>query len=217
MVRQCEALKAQDQRLILGYAQKPFAQTILVLEINEDEAGESFLAALRGYAQVISCVPLEGQQLLRWIENFLKKLGKKIEPQAQVVLIQKIGANLGFLSNALESLSLYIGQRETVQAQDVQKLVGRDLNTTAFELFEAIKLRQGEKALRVLDDLFKDAVHPAQILGALAHSIIAQRQRFGGMCFSLAELEQADSDIKFGRTTPRLALELLVVKLLNAR
>ena len=67
----------------------------------------------------------------------------------------------------------------------------------------------------ILDSLLKDNINSSQILGALAYKISSLRAR-RSLPFSeevLSNLQKTDSDIKSGRFTPRLALELLVVRL----
>lgn len=140
-----------------------------------------------------------------------------IEDKAQSILVNNLGNNLKLLSNSLDNLILYIGAKKTIEVSDVERLVGRDLTTTAFELFDAITVRNKSKTLQILDSLFKERINSAQILGALAHKIMSERTRISPSLFErfLQNLQQTDSDIKTGRQSQRIALELLMVRLLQ--
>ncbi|MCQ9208835.1 MAG: hypothetical protein NG712_05605, partial [Omnitrophica bacterium] len=99
-------------------------------------------------------------------------------------------------------------------ASDVEKLVGPDLATSSFELFDAVVADNKNKAFSVLDSLFKDGVNSSQILGALAHQLISKGTSFQPTEVEAAcgQLQRADADIKTGRHAPRLALELLTTR-----
>ena len=128
-----------------------------------------------------------------------------------------MGNDLQLLSNALDNLTLYIGARGTIEASDVEKIVGPDLTTSTFELFDAVCLGGKQKALGILENLFKEGISSSQILGALIYQLLSERNRFKPSQFEciLQELQKTDSDIKAGRQDQRIALELLIVRLLG--
>ena len=217
LVRQIEDFSAADKRLILSYIRAPLRQTLLILETSENNLNQNFFGEICQYAQVIFCKPLRDNQLFGWIEASVEAKGKKIELKAVQLLINNLSNNLQLLASSLDNIVLYIGQRETIQVNDVEKLVGRDITTSAFELFDAVIVRNKEKSFQILDSLLKDGINSSQILGALGHKIISDRSRMDSTVFerSLLDLQKADSDIKTGRKSPRFALELLMAKLLG--
>jgi len=131
--------------------------------------------------------------------------------------VENLGDNLANLANSLESLILYIGKKKIIESGDVEKLVGRDLASDAFKLFDALAAKDKKKSLQILDSLLKDGSGAAQILGALAHKVISEKNRTQARLFKqrLKELQKADADIKRGNRPARLALELLAVRLLS--
>ena len=218
VVRQTEEFGVKDKEAILSYVKSPYPHTILVLETAETNLKSAFLKEVQQGAELVFCRPIQGLALLRWIEDTAKARKKKISRSAKDLLVSNLGNNLELISNALENLFLYIGKRATVESLDVERLVGRDLTASAFELFDAIKACKNDTTLRILDALLKEGIDAAQILGALSYKVISEKPRVITSKFirSIKAIEATDSDIKRGRHTPRIALELLMVKLLKA-
>lgn len=210
LVHQVEDLSVGDKRLILSYAQAPQKHTLLILETSQDYLNQGFWAEISQFAKVIFCQPVQGNQLLTWIRGFVQAQGKKIDEEALRLLVNNLGNSLQSLASALDNLILYIGEKEKIEADDVAMLVGPDVDAGAFELFDAVFARNKKKAFQILDSLLKDGVSSAQILGALAYKVISESSRQ-----HLLDLQKTDWDIKTGRQNQRIALELLVAKLLN--
>ncbi len=85
-----------------------------------------------------------------------------------------------------------------------------------FDLTKAIGLRKESGALKILDQLMSNGIHPLQILGTLvwfwgqARSAGISPEQFEK---GLLALQEADWNIKRTRLKPEYAIELLVVKL----
>ena len=214
-MHQAEEFSSADKKLILSYVKTPQKKTVLILETGQTNLKEDFFRQLCKYAQLIFCKPLPENQIYGWIKRQAKLKGKTIEQRAESILVENLGTDLQLLSAALESLTLYIGKRQTIEVADVEKLVGPDLAASSFELFDAVVAGNKEKAFFTLDSLFKDGVNSSQILGALAHQVISKEGRMNQTQFehTLAELQKTDADIKTGRQAQRLALELLTTRL----
>lgn len=217
LVRQIEGFSAPEEELILFYVKAPHKHTCLVLETQEADLNQAFFAEICKYAQLIFCQPVTGNRLFAWIRAQVEVKGKKIEEKALRLLVNNLNNNLQLLSSSLNNLILYIGEKETIKVVDVEKLVGPDVSTSAFELFNAVIVRDKEKALQIIDSLLKDGINSSQILGALAYKMISQKSRMDFSAFerALLDLRRTDSDIKRGRQSQRIALELLLARLLE--
>lgn len=221
LVRQVEDFSISDKKLILSYVRNPQKQALLILETSETNLYEDFFAEISKYARLIFCKPLKDKQLFDWIKAQVEAKDKRIEEKAKSVLVDNLGNDLQLLSKALDNLILYIGARRTIEASDVEKMVGPDLTTSAFDLFDAASLGDKEKALGILDSLFKEGINSSQILGALIYQVVSEREslsfreRLKSPQFEriLEELQKTDADIKTGRQTQKIALELLLVRL----
>ncbi len=217
LVRQFERFCASDKEIILSYVRAPYRFTCLILETSEDNLNQERFSEVRKYVRVIFCNPLKENRLLEWINAFVEAKRKKIEEQAKTALVSNLGNELQLLSNSLENLMLYIGEKETITVSDVEKLTGPDVSATAFKLFDALIAGDKQKCLQILDGLLKDGINSSQILGALAHKMICERSRLKASVReqALSDLQKTDSDIKTGRQSQRIALELLMAGLLS--
>lgn len=218
LVRRIEDFSAADEKLILSYLRTPNRLTLLVLETSQSNLNQDFFTEICKYARVVLCKPLKENQLYGWIKAQVEAKGKKIEQKALQLLIENLGNNLQALASSLDNLILYIGERRTIALSDVEKLSGqRDVTRSAFKLFDAVIVRDKEKSFQILDSLWKDGVSFPQILGALTHKFISERGRINSSLLErhLLDLQKTDSDIKAGRQSPRIALELLTARLLG--
>ncbi|MCL5098352.1 MAG: DNA polymerase III subunit delta [Candidatus Omnitrophica bacterium] len=86
-----------------------------------------------------------------WAENELKAAGKGITIEALAELVAMVGPSPRQLSNEIEKLALYIGDRREVQAPDVRAIVTRNKQADAFALGDAFGDRNLPRVLRVLD------------------------------------------------------------------
>ncbi|MFC1632083.1 DNA polymerase III subunit delta [Candidatus Omnitrophota bacterium] len=217
LVYQIEQFSAADKKLILPYLKTDLSQTVLVLETGQNYLNQGFFAELTQGAQVIFCRPLEGPAALAsWIKRYLAPEDKEIAEDALTLLLGHLGGNLQSLAAALENLILYTGGRRKIERADVEVLVGIDLSANAFELFEAVLGGDRDRCFEILDSLLKKGVNSAQIIGAFAHKLITQRN---SPFFNeyLLDLQRTDSEIKGGRQTQRLGLELMLTRLTNRR
>ncbi len=217
VVRGIEDFSKPDQEIIISYLNNPHRLTVFILETNQAEFNDNFLRKVSSLAEVVLCESLSQHQLSDWIDKQLKSWNKGIDAKAKKLLLENLDNNLELIENFLKSLSLYIGERQIIEITDVASLVGPDVTTTAFELFDAVCVGSKKKALRLLDSLLKDNVNAAQILGALIYKLLYDKQKLDPAVFSqaLCALEEADRNVKTGRQDARIALELLVVKLLG--
>jgi DNA polymerase-3 subunit delta len=101
--------------------------------------------------------PPDERDLAAWLETEARRRNTSFEHGAATSLALTIGADLTALSDALDRLHLYAGQRP-IRTSDVDEIVAPLREATHFELPEAIGQRDLPRAL------------------ALAHQLIRQRE-----------------------------------------
>ncbi|MBN2097204.1 MAG: DNA polymerase III subunit delta [Candidatus Omnitrophica bacterium] len=217
LVHGAEDLSPVDRKSILAYLLHPQEHTCLILETAEADLVDSFFSEISKKARVIYCQAMQEDKLKAWVADYLKQKGKQIATTAQRMLLENLGNDLQSLANALDTLTLYVGAKEVIESADVEKLIGPDLSTNAFELFKAVSSRNKNKALRILHALLQEGVNSSQILGALTHQLNSGRAYLPIEILRRAfqGLQRTDADIKTGRLSQNIALELLLVKLLD--
>ena len=88
-----------------------------------------------------------------------------------------------------------------------------------FDLTKAIDLKKESEALKILDHLTGQGIHPLQVLGTLVWFWGQARYSVSGEKFEkgLLALQEADLNIKRSRLKPEYAVEFLIVKLCSLR
>jgi DNA polymerase III subunit delta len=88
----------------------------------------------------------------QWALDELRVANKRITDEALAALVAAVGPNIRQLSNEVEKLRLFVGDRPTVEASDVDAIVTRHKQARAFALADALGDRQLPRLLRALDD-----------------------------------------------------------------
>jgi DNA polymerase-3 subunit delta len=82
----------------------------------------------------------------------LRELKKEISDEALAQLVANVGPNIRLLNNEIEKLSLFVGARDKINADDVSEIVTRNKQARAFALGDALGERNLPQLLRCLDE-----------------------------------------------------------------
>ena len=82
----------------------------------------------------------------------LKAVKKTIDDEALSELVSNVGPNLRQLSNEIEKLALYAGDRAQIETEDVDAIVTKNKQARAFALGDALGDRDLPRLLRCLDE-----------------------------------------------------------------
>jgi DNA polymerase III subunit delta len=85
-------------------------------------------------------------------EGAINAAKKKIAPATLSELVQNVGPNRRELTNEVEKLVLYVGNRDTIEPADVRAVVTRHKQARAFALGDALGERDLPRLLRTLDE-----------------------------------------------------------------
>ncbi len=167
VVRDFDKIKDDENELILEYLKKPSLTSTVIFQAVSLDQRRKLTSALMKTCTVVAFERLTEQQASRWAEEFLKRRGCRIEPNALGHLIGLVGTRLNRLSNELEKLAIYAGGGFINNAV-VEALVPRAREHTSWELWDAIIERNRSRALKLMERLLEDGSEPLVILGALA-------------------------------------------------
>jgi DNA polymerase-3 subunit delta len=122
--------------------------------------------------------------LQAFITDRLLAAAKTADAQARESIIQRAPADLRKLGNELDKLFLYVGERSSLRAHDVDAIVTDYGEDWVFELTNAISDQNACAALANLNRLMACGRHPLLLLGALASEarrLIAARELLDGV------------------------------------
>ena len=111
------------------------------------------------------------QQLLEFITEELRQAGKNLDLQAREMVLARAGDDLRRLRQELAKLSLVVGERRQIRAEDVGAIFTDHGEAWIFDLTRAIADRDAKGALTQLARLMAQGEHPLKILGTVAAEV----------------------------------------------
>ncbi|HET6149968.1 MAG TPA: DNA polymerase III subunit delta [Polyangia bacterium] len=148
-----DEVKAPDLEPLLSYVEDPNPSTCLVLIGEKIDTRFKVFANLRKAGYLHDFPALRDRELAGWLtrEARLRKL--VLDSDAATTLAEIAGPDLGRLSQALEQLSLYVGETQRIRLEDVETLIAETRQRGVFELTKAIGDGNVERALRLLANM----------------------------------------------------------------
>jgi DNA polymerase-3 subunit delta len=119
------------------------------------------------------------ESLLEFVHQRLVQAKKTTEPAAREMIVARAGDELRGLQQELEKLLLFVGERPSIRAADVEAIMADRGEGWIFDLTRAIGARDACTALAQLSRLLGQGEHPLKILGTIAAEIrrlLAARQ-----------------------------------------
>ena len=147
------------------------------------------LAKLVDPAAIIVCKAPQSYRMPHWCSQWAKtQHAKQLAASAAELLVELVGPEMGLLDQELLKLAIYVGDRPSIEAADVDRLVGSSRTETMWKIFDAIGAGKTAEALNILDRLFDQGEEPLKILGGFGYQLRrlakAARLHQQGMPFS---------------------------------
>lgn len=162
-----DADKLAQPEILANYIEHPSPSTCLVLTCAKPDFRKKPFVMARKNAFVVECKPLWENQVPAWITKRVKKDKRDIRQDAASMLAAYVGNSLRELSNELEKLYIYLGEKITIEVGDVTAVVGVSKEFTVFELQWAIGSKDTRKATEVMERMFEAGESPIMIVTML--------------------------------------------------
>ena len=147
-----EAQQMRDITKLESYIQHPLESTIFVVSYKDKKVdGRSKLAKLlKEKGELLTTRKIYENQLPEWTEGLIQSKGFSINPKALSLLIDHIGNDLTRINNEIDKLAINLGERKTINEDDIEKYVGISKEYNAFELQDALARKDLSKAFRIV-------------------------------------------------------------------
>ncbi len=169
-----EDLSAQEQELLRAYLSSPLSKTVIVIifsgKIRKDAPLAKFFWSFSP-SVVFSkeLKPLKERALYAWMDKKFSSQGKEITHEAKLQLEELVGADLRRLSNEVDKLSVYVGEKKVVDVDDVNQVSGWVKTFLEWEIAASLEKADFKQSLVVLNNLLKkEGTKPEVILGSMA-------------------------------------------------
>lgn len=159
--------KNPTERLPEYIAQLPESTVLLFIESAIDKRNRLYKAVQRKGCLCELSHPDE-RELSVWAARYLARAGKKITASTMDRFLEYVGADMENVRNELEKLISYVGEREIVDARDVDTITSVTLSNRIFEMVNAITVHRTAEAMRLYEDLLALKEPPMRILFLIA-------------------------------------------------
>ncbi len=180
LVRDADEMKADELSGLIAYVSEPAPETCLVFVGEKIDQRLKFFTAFKKHGVLVKLDPLYERQLPDFVRGEAKARGVAIAPEAVTMIVDEIGAELGQLADAVERLALFVssrdaalgvGDRKSVSADDVEKVVATTRQRNVFELANAVGEGDRARALTVLASMLGARESGVRIVAMLARHL----------------------------------------------
>jgi DNA polymerase III subunit delta len=121
------------------------------IDLTDKERYERLRETLGRYCAIVELGRVEENDAVRWIQEYSSTREVRIEANAARELVDSLGGDLMMISNELEKLMLYVGDKKRITLGEVETMVLAAKQRSLYELTDAISSRDRGRALEVLD------------------------------------------------------------------
>jgi len=153
------------------YVASPSPSTCLVI-VGAKLDGRRKLSTVAKKANIIvECTPLRPHQLGQFVRDEARRRGHTIASDVADALVDLVGGELAGLIDALERLSLYVGEKQPISEEAVHACIARVRVGSVWGLADAVAARDRATALRLLNENYDPRDRGLPLHGLLASSI----------------------------------------------
>lgn len=165
-------LSEVDQKIIRAYFADPAARTTLVVimpgKVRKNDSIVRFFSSLPKPSVLVKEVKrLYMRDVKSWADRKAQTLGKSLTEGAKARLYEIVGSDLRLLSNELEKLAIFVGDKRGIGEEDVNQATAWLRNYEAYEIDDVLTNADFEHGVAVLGHLFAEGEKPELIIGRL--------------------------------------------------
>ncbi len=103
-------------------------------------------------------------QMPAFIVKRFAELNKKIDPEAAKLLLSRINPELRQIANEIDKVDIYYRDKEVINVNDINFLIGSSRNYNIFELQKQIGLKKSDKAIFILHKMMEESKSETPII-----------------------------------------------------
>ncbi len=204
LVRDGDAVPPAELEALAPYVAAPSPSTCLVVLAEKLDGRSKFAKAAKSAGAWVDCEPLKGPMLARFAAGEAERRGHAIDERAPAGLADLIGNDLAALDDAIERLSLYVGEGAPIDAAAVEATIARVRVDSIWTVVDAVAARRLDVALVGVGSLLAGREPPLRILALLAR----QLRMIAKMKQALADGLRGPDAAKFAGALPFKARDL---------
>ncbi|WP_420723248.1 DNA polymerase III subunit delta [Hwanghaeella sp. LZ110] len=163
---------------LAGFLEDPVGDALIVLSAGDLPAKSKLRKVFEGskLGAAIACYLDEAGGIDRLIEEGLRPLSVRIEPEAREFLVDNLGSDRGVSRSEIEKLALYAGQNGTLDFDTVSTLIGDSSVSTLDDVIQAMAEGNSRSLDRALDLAAQDGTAPVALLRTASNHMLRLRR-----------------------------------------
>jgi len=121
------------------------------IEMQDKERYQRIREQMGSFCTIIELARVEEGEAVRWVIDYCATQSVKIDGDAARELVDALGGDMMMISNDLEKLILYVGQKKRITLGDVESMVLAAKQRSLYELTDAISAGERVRALEILN------------------------------------------------------------------
>ena len=147
IIRDPQKVKGKASVDLVNICKEPIGDHIIVL-VNDDWASRSsFFNKIESFLPQIDVQTPFFNDVKKWAKYFIKKRGKISNSYVEELLVNMAGDSLMHLDNEVEKICLIIGDRNNIEAEDIQHFSGWKRDRQRWEFLLALGNRNYSKSI----------------------------------------------------------------------
>jgi DNA polymerase-3 subunit delta len=121
------------------------------MEMTDKDRYERIRESMGSFCAIVELSRVEESEAVRWIGEYCQTQNVKIDADASRELVDALGGDMMMVSNEIEKLMLYVGEKKHITLGDVETMVLAAKQRSLYELTDAISAKDRVRALEMLD------------------------------------------------------------------
>lgn len=152
---------------LLQFIENPPESSLLILVSTTVNKIKPLYKLTEKNGVMVECPQLGDKEYAAWIQDEIARNGNKITRSALTMLIDRVGARMADMHNAINLICNFAGTGKEITEASVLAASGDVAETTVWALTDAIATSDPTKALECLHELLSMNMSPDEILGTL--------------------------------------------------
>lgn len=159
--------------MLMNYLDNSEETSYLIIDASGLKIDESnaIFKKLKQKGEVSETKELSQIEMKGWLKRRFAINNKEISDEAVTLFFDRIGWNLLTANNEFEKVLNYIGSRNQIIVNDIEKVVTKELETDVFKLTNALQNNNKKEIIFLYQDLIKSGNDPVKLLGLVSKTI----------------------------------------------
>lgn len=163
--------EGEEERLITYFQNLPATTHLFFVVTEAVDKRKKIVKAIKKHGEIVVFDKLTEKDAYKWVAKTFGKQHKKIYEKEITFLLEVTGyldknsvKSLKDLENEINKLVSFVGDKKIIQREDIELLAPRFIENNIFSLVEAIGTKNGDKALKLLNDMLLEGEAETKIL-----------------------------------------------------